>query len=154
MFELSEMPYIPGQETRPIVEVSGDALKKVGENSSAFAMHVGDKISFPEGDPLVVSQKVDPTRDALVYYVACERNGRKSWLTIGALTRLDVHGKPVGKFQEEMRKFANFADMYASALAGKSITSKRAEDKEFAVFEDGVRTDKTRTRATPIIEWA
>ena len=95
MFELSQMPILPGanQEGRAPQPVSVEKLNTVGVSNTAFSLHEGDVIKFPEGTPLVVSQKIRNSADSPVaYYVAVERNGKPSWLGIGILTRRDAEG--------------------------------------------------------------
>lgn len=156
MLELKAMPLLPGQNNgRSISQVPVENLKSIGVTGSAFSVHTGDVIQFPEGDPLVVSQKInanDPQSN-LAYYVGCIRNGKNSWLAVGQLTRRDATGAYVGKFQEEMGKYPSFQDVYA-ALAGKSIKGGEMVEKEFAVFDNGVRTDRTQKRMICEIEWA
>ena len=155
MLELNQMPLLPGQaQNRTVTQVDGNELNKIGINGGAFAVHKGDVIQFPDEDPLVVSQKVnDSANSPLAYYVGVIRNGEKSWLPIGTLTRRDAKGLPLGKFQEEMLTKPSFKEMW-NALKGKTIKGGEPKEYEFAVFENGIRTDKTRTRSISVIEYA
>ena len=154
MLELNAMPLLPGQNAgRPVAKITSDKLAEVGVNGSAFAIHKDDVIKFPEGEPLVVSQPISADANAnKAYYVGVERNGKNSWLGIGILTRRDVNGTPIGAFQEEMCQKASFKDIY-DTLAGKSIKGGELKTHSFAVFENGVRTDKTRERSYPEISY-
>lgn len=157
MLEIKDMPLLPGQnQGREVTPVAVADLKGVGVQGGAFALHKGDVIEFPEGDPLVVSQKVRNTPDSpLAYYVGCIRNGKKSWLATGVLTRLDYRGQAIGPFQEEMRQKPSFKEVY-EALAGKKIKGGELKEIQVAVFDrqTGERTDKTQSRFIPEIEWA
>lgn len=148
MLEISSMPLLPGQnDGRAVVKVNSTDLKNVGINAGAFAVHTDDVIEFPEGEPLVVSQPISKAENAnKAYYVGVIRNGKNSWLPVGALTRRDASGNPLGSFQEEMLRYPSFEEIYA-ALAGKKIKGGRMIEHEFAVFENGERTDKTRVRS-------
>lgn len=156
MYQISDMPYLPGQrDGRPVVQVSAEQLNEVGANGSAFSFHVGDVVKFEETDtPLVVSQPVTKDSTRLQYLVACEKNGRKSWMGIGIFTRRDATGAPVGDFQEKALKEPSFKEVYAALLSGKTLTCKSLVDKQFAVFKDGERTDELQTRKVPVIEYA
>lgn len=155
MLELSSMPLLPGQnQGRTVTPVAADKLNEVGVNGSAFSIHKGDKITFPNEEPLVVSQKISNDANAnSAYYVGVERNGTKSWLSVGILTRRDSDGKPLGKFQEEMLAKPSFKEIYDS-LKGKTIVGGELKTHTFAVFDNGVRTDKTRERQIPEINYA
>lgn len=152
MYEVKDMPLLPGQNAgRTVNTVSVDKLAEIGVNGSAFAIHKDDVITFPNNDPLVVSQKISADENAnLAYYVGVERNKKPSWLGIGILTRRDASGKPIGAFQEEMCQKASFKDIYES-LKGKTIKGGELKSYTSAVFENGVRTDKTRERVSPEI---
>ena len=155
MFELSQMPILPGanQEGRAPQLVSVEKLNTVGVSNTAFALHEGDVIKFPEGNPLVVAQKIRNSTDSPVaYYVAVERNGKPSWLGIGILTRRDANGQPLGKFQAKMINKPSFKEIYEE-LAGKTIKGGSSVAHKFAVFaQDGTRTEETRERMIPTIE--
>ena len=155
MLELSSMPLLPGAaQGRTPVQVDSAKLNEIGVNGSAFTIHKGDVIEFPDDAPLVVSQKInDSANSPVAYYVAVKRNGENSWLGIGILTRRDANGKPLGKFQDEMLSKPSFKEIYDS-LRGKKIKGGDLKDHEFAVFENGQRVEgKTRTRQIPEIEY-
>ena len=155
MFELSQMPILPGanQEGRAPKQVPADSLNTVGVSNTAFALYEGDVIKFPEGSPLVVAQKIRNSADSpIAYYVAVERNGKPSWLGIGILTRRDANGQPLGKFQAKMINKPSFKEIYEE-LAGKTIKGGSSVAHKFSVFsQDGTRTDETRERLIPTIE--
>ena len=134
--------------------VDAEALKTLGVNGGAFTLHKGDVIEFEGEAPQVFSQPVNTSDNSpLAYYVACTRNGKPSLLSIGILTRIDAKGQPLGEFQAKMREKANFAEVY-EALKHKKIKGGELKSHEFAVFENGVRTDRVQTRMIPEIEWA
>lgn len=155
MFELSNMPILPGanQEGRAPKQVAVENLNTVGVSNSAFSLHEGDVIKFPEGSPLVVEQKIRNSADSpKAYYVAVERNGKPSWLGIGILTRRDANGNPLGPFQAKMINKPSFKEIYED-LAGKTIKGGASKPHKFAVFaQDGTRTEETRERLIPSIE--
>lgn len=156
MLELGKnMPLLPGQNAgRAVTRVESDKLAEVGVNGSAFAIHKDDHIVFPDQEPLVVSQPISNDVNAnKAYYVGVERNGKPSWLGIGILTRRDSNGQPIGKFQEKMCEKASFKDIYDS-LKGKTLVGGELKSYTSAVFENGVRTDKTRERLSPEITCA
>ena len=155
MYELSNMPMLPGAaQGRAPKPVDAAKLNEVGVNGAAFSIHKGDTIEFPNEDPLVVEQKIsNDANSATAYYVAVNRNGKPSWLGIGILTRRDADGKPLGKFQEDMLTYPSFKEIY-EALRGKKIKGGELKNHDFAVFENGQRTDKRRTRQIPEIEYA
>ena len=151
---MNNMPLLPGSnmEGRQPEQVSQDDLKTVGISGSAFAIHTGDVIKFPEGQPLVVKQKIrNEENSPIAYYVGVERNGKASWLGIGNLTRRDVDGKPLGKFQEKMLRYPSFAAMYED-LAGKTIKGGTLREQFFAVFDNGKRTNEKVGRMIADIE--
>lgn len=155
MLEINSMPLLPGAMVpgRAPQVVSPDDLRGVGISGGAFALHKGDKIQFPDEEPLVVSQKINSSENSPVaYYVAVIRNGEKSWLGIGNLTRRDANGLPLGKFQEEMLTKPSFKEIYDS-LRGKTIVCGEMKSHQFAVFENGQRTEKTVSRSYPEISY-
>jgi hypothetical protein len=154
MLDIAKMPALPGQfNGRPVETVAAEALASVGVNGAAFALHTGDIIEFP-AEPLVIKQRINSTPNSPeAYYVAVVRNGQNSWLSVSSLTRRDAKGQPLGKFQEDMLKYPSFKEIY-EALAGKKIRGGAMKEHEFAVFENGQRTEKTRTRSVTEIEYA
>ena len=154
MLELKNMPLLPGQNAgREVNPVDVNKLNEIGIQVGAFALHKGDIIKFPEGQPLVVSQKVrNEANSPLAYYVGVERNGKPSWLGIGVLTRRDHTGTPIGEFQKKMSEKASFKEIYEE-LAGKSIKGGELKEVKMAVFRDGQRTDDVRTTYVPEITW-
>lgn len=155
MFTLENMPLLPGQQQRPISEVSAGNLKTIGVQGGAFALHQGDVIKFPDEEPLVVSQKIrDEANSPLAYYVAVDRNGKPSWLAIGALTRRDAHNEPLDEVRKELSYLPSFAEVY-NTLRGKSIKCTKMKTVDFAVFENGQRVDgKFQQRSVGIVEYA
>ena len=157
MLEFNKMPLLPGQKQgRDVNPVDVNTLNEIGIQGGAFALHKGDVIEFPEGQPLVVSQKVRNTPDSpLAYYVGCIRNGKESWLAISSLTRRDYQGVPVGDFQVKMCEKPSFKEVYEE-LAGKKIKAGEPKEVKFAVFDNktGERTDKVQSRYLPEITWA
>lgn len=157
-FNLNDMPLLPGQNSgRAVSEVPSDALKTIGISGSAFAMHVGDKIAFEETDsPLVISQPVranDPD-SPLAYYVACERNGKPSWLGISNFTRRDAEGQPIGEFQKNALREASFAAIYDNMLSGKAITATETVVYKAADWDTaGNRLNTTHDITAPVIKY-
>lgn len=158
-FSIENMPLLPGQNNgRSVETVDANALKSIGVSGSAFAMHVGDKISFEATDePLVISQKVranDP-QSPLAYYVACERNDKPSWIGISVFTRRDADGQPVGEFQKTALREPSFAAVYANLLAGKTITADTTSTYKASEFDTaGNRLNTTVERTIPVIKYA
>lgn len=156
-FNLADMPLLPGQNNgREVNEVSTADLKSIGVSGSAFSLHVGDKIAFDAGTPLVVSQAVranDP-KSPLAYYVACERNGNPSWLGISVFTRRDATGQPVGEFQKTALREPSFEAIYNNLLAGKTITASKMKTYQATEWDAaGNRLDTTVERQAPVIEY-
>ena len=154
MFTLDQMPLLPGQQSRPVNAVDADNLKAIGVQGGAFALHEGDVIKFPDGNPLVVSQKIREAADSpLAYYVAVERNGKPSWLSISTLTRRDGHNEPLDDVRKELSYLPSFAEVY-NAIRGKSIKCTKMKTVDLAVFENGQRVDgKFQQRSMGIIEY-
>jgi hypothetical protein len=148
------MPLLPGQNAgREVNPVDVNKLNEIGIQVGAFALHKDDVIKFPEGQPLVVSQKVrNEANSPLAYYVGVERNGKPSWLGIGILTRRDHTGTPIGDFQKKMCEKASFKEIYEE-LAGKAIKGGELKEVKMAVFRDGQRTDDVRSTYVPEIIW-
>ena len=91
------MPILPGanQEGRAPQPVSVEKLNTVGVSNTAFALHEGDVIKFPEGTPLVVSQKIRNSADSPVaYYVAVERNGNNAVCSRVVRNRKSISHQP------------------------------------------------------------
>lgn len=155
MFTLNQMPLLPGQQNRPVAQVAADNLKSIGVSGGAFALHVGDIIKFPDEEPLVVSQKIRETEDSPVaYYVAVERNGKPSWLSVSTLTRRDGHNEPIDAIRKELSYLPSFAEVYNS-LRGKSIKCTEMKTVDLAVFENGQRVDgKFQQRPMGVVEYA
>lgn len=154
MIEISSMPLLPGATSgRTVATVDASKLNEIGVNGGAFAIHSGDTIKFYDDEPLVVCQPINTSADSpKAYYVAVERNGEKSWLGIGILTRRDGHAVPLGKFQEEMLTKPSFKEVYG-ALRGKTIKGGALKQHEFSVFENGKRVEgKYNVRSVPEIE--
>jgi len=157
-FNLTDMPLLPGQNNgRDVTTVSADALKSIGISGSAFAMHVGDTIAFEEtNEPLVISQAVranDP-QSPVAYYVACERNGKPSWIGISNFTRRDAVGQPIGEFQKNALKEASFAAIYDNLLSGKSITASETVTYKAADWDTaGNRLETTHDVTAPVIKY-
>ena len=156
MFEIKNMPLLPGQnQGRVVTEVPADELAGVGVSRNAFGMNKGDVITFDDDEkPLVVSQKIrDDANSPLAYYVAVTRNGKPSWLSTSVFNRRDHEGKPVSKFQEDMIALGAFNEWYA-AVRGKTIVGGNMLTYQAAVFDGDVRTDRLRTQRIPEITYA
>lgn len=141
MFEMSQMPLLPGQNERGTERVNADALKSIGVQGGAFAIHQNDIIEFPNEEPLVVSQKINKEANSPVaYYVAVTRNGKPSWLSISTLTRRDVNGNPLDEIRKELSYLPSFADVY-DALKGKKVKCTEMKTFDFPHFENGKRIE-------------
>lgn len=154
MQKLENMPLLPGATTgRPMTAVTdANDLKAVGVSNTAFGVHVGDKISFDAGEPLVVKQPIRSEANApIAYYVGCNRNGKDSWVGIGIFTRRDAKNQPIGEIQAKAVNMPNFLEVYSELLAGKTITCDKLIEVETPVFKDGVRTSETQKRMMPNI---
>lgn len=154
MFEIQNMPLLPGQnQGRVVNEVPAEDLAGIGVSRNAFGMNKGDVITFDNDEkPLVVSQKIrDDANSPLAYYVAVTRNGKPSWLSTSVFNRRDHEGKPVTKFQEKMLELGAFNEWYAY-LKGKTLVGGKVVTYQSAVFDGDVRTDKLRTQRIPEIE--
>jgi hypothetical protein len=158
MIEIKDMPLLPGQkvgENFNTVEV--DKLAEVGQNRGAFSLHEGDKIEFPNQDPIVAMTLVRPAMgDASpkAYYVAVTRNGQNSWLPIGVLTRRDATNRPLGKIQEELLAYPSFKEVYEH-LKGKTLVAGKSVTHKFAHFDgNGNRVDgEFDERAIPELQY-
>lgn len=121
--------------------VNADALKSIGVQGGAFAIHPDDVIEFPNEEPLVVSQKINKEANSPVaYYVAVTRNGKPSWLSISTLTRRDVNGDPLDDVRKELSYLPSFAEVYNS-LKGKKIKCTGMKTFDFPHFENGKRVE-------------
>lgn len=159
MIELSSMPLLPGQKVgESFKTVDAEKLAEVGQNRGAFSLHEGDKIEFPDQDPIVAMTLVRPAMgDASpkAYYVAVVRNGANSWLPVGILTRRDAENKPLSRIQEEMLTKPSFKEVYAS-LRGKTVIAGKSKTYKFAHFDNnGNRVEgQFDERSIPTLEYA
>lgn len=134
MLMFTQLPILAGSKERPMTPVNVEDLKTVGVSNNAFALHTGDTITFPDQDPLVVSQKIRNTEDSpLAYYVGVEKNGKPSLLSVGYFTRRDVNGNPIGEFQAKNLDCANFLEMY-NLWRGKTIKGGETKSFDMAKF--------------------
>ena len=153
------MPLLPGQKVGENFKVvSAEKLAEVGQNRGAFSLHEGDKIEFPDQDPLVAMTLVRPAlgdASPKAYYVAVVRNGKNSWLPTGILTRRDVENRPLGKIQEEMLTKPSFKEVY-EALRGKTVVAGKSKTFKFAHFDgNGNRVEgQYDERSIPVLEYA
>lgn len=156
---VKDYPLLPGATNgRPVTEVTdADDLKAVGVSNTAFAIHVGDKITFEKTEnPLIVKQPVraNDATSPIAYYVGCQRNDKPSWVGIGIFTRRDASNQPIGELQAKAVNEPNFLSVYANLLAGKAITCDKLIEVKTPVFKDGQRTEDTQTRMMPNILYA
>lgn len=158
MINFNDLPMIPGQNTRPVTQISADQLKEVGVNNSLYAIRKGDKLVFDATDaPVVVAQAVreNDANSPKAYYVGCTRNNKPSWVGIGIFTRRDAHAQPLGEIQSKALGYANFADVYTNLLSGKTIVCDDIVEKEMAAFDrtTGQRLAENRKTMVPHLKY-
>ncbi len=116
-------------------------------------VRVGDSITMPDADDMIV-QEVRTRRgsDNTYYVAACERNGKPGWVALGSLLRVDAKNNPVHPVSVELNSKENQADAL-NALAGRSIVCKTEAPFEMPKFTNNER-DGVETRSIAIAEWA
>lgn len=140
-----EFPMLPGSDKRQATQVKAEDLNKIGVSSSAFSLHAGDRITIDSdesGNPIIAKQLLsndDP--NTFVYWIGCRRNSQPSWLALGSLTRRDYQGNYLDKTREKLGTYANFQQMFQSALKDKTIVCEDAKPFKFAKFEKRQRVE-------------
>ena len=110
----------------------------------------GDVIYFVKTDkPIVVTHE---RKGLSFYYLACNWNGIRSWLSMGILTRRDAFGNPVDGFRAMVLRESNINSLYRNLLAGKTITCIEEKEVQVSVYKDGYPTSETKPTMVPVFE--
>lgn len=151
-FNFNDMPAVPFAQDRPLVSATSEQLDAMTTTNSAYAIHKGDELVFDilnaEGSVAICIQPPYDDDSFPIVYIPCHRNGRKSWITGGNLTRRAKGGRVVSPFNEKMRVFATWRDL-AEELTNKTVI---CVDVQIFQFNDW-KTGQEINRPCPILKY-
>lgn len=149
-FNLSDFPAVPFASERPLVAATEEQLNEMTTTNAAYAIRKGDTIEFTildnAGKVPVCIQKSQDANGRPTVYIPVMRNGKKSWITGGNLTRRAKDGVVISEFNEKMRTFPTWKEL-AAELQGKTV--KCTEVRSFTFNEWG--TNNSVERPCPIL---
>lgn len=144
-----------GEKDRPSTLITGEDLKGLkgeGVNFETYTMRVGDTLTFPAFDEMIVrSQPVRKDSETKVFYVACERtrNGKKqnSWFNVNSLAKRDADNNPVypewyelGNVEARLQKLAEIGAITAKEEITVMVPTF---DGNKRVYNDQLKEDGT-----------
>lgn len=146
-----QLPTIPTRQGLGIKESTLDSMESKGTNGGAYPVNVGDVVEFPDtvDDVRIVEREVRagvngqpaPTEALLLV----RKNNKLSYLSISNLRRRDSKMQPVHPVAQELHACENDKERIIKCL-GRTITATESVTYNEAIFDNGVRTDKTRER--------
>lgn len=140
-FNFLDFPALPYAEQNAPREVSAETSAKSTVSSGAFAPKMNDVFTFPyikDGKVIAIEQDVTGTTNVSVT-IACDRNGEKSWLRLGELTRVDANMQPTCAFVETVRNECPTVEDVQKYLVGKTLKVVSMEPKEITLFGSTTR---------------
>lgn len=144
--DVKDFPVIPSIGGREVKSATLKDLENKGVSLVTYGVNDGDVIVFPETeDQIEIKQRqVRPGTDAYEMLLKVIRNGKGSWLSVGALNRRDNKFKPVHPVAESLQDCANDAER-VKAMLGTTIKGNGMVEYTRTKFEGGVRTDQEET---------
>lgn len=168
-FDAQNQPVLPLRGEQTLVPVTADKLKNSGlPFIGVFGLsEKGEVVEFYDFetykanmDPMVKAIKIRKNADAEAYYVACLRNNKPSWISLGSLQRTyreSPESQP-RRACELSEKLNNMDNNYTKLeyLANKAIRVVDIISGKVNQFTpDGVRVaDQYRDIRVPVIEIA
>lgn len=151
----ADIPVVPVRTGLTCVEVTIDALTNVGTPMVTYGLNVNDRFEFPatKADLKVIQRQVRPNSTAYEYLVLGLKNGKPAWLSLSNLRRRDHKNQPVHPLAEALHGAESDAVRLEMCL-GKTITSTENIEYQEAVFENGMRTDGTKSRTVAKLMFA
>lgn len=143
------------EKNRPSQLITGEELKTLkgeGVNFETYTMRVGDVLSFPKFEDMVVrKQPVRPGSSTMVFLVACqrERNGKKTntWFNANSLAKRDANNEPVypmwyelGNLEARLQKLAEVGAITAKEEISVTVPTF---DGNKRVYNDVLKDDGT-----------
>ena len=151
-----EIPVVPVRTGLTFVEVTIDALTNVGTPmvTVTYGLNVNDRFEFPatKADLKVIQRQIRPNSPVYEYLVLGLKNGRPAWLSLSNLRRRDHKNQPVHPLAKALHNCESDAVRLEMCL-GKIITSTENITYNEAVFENGVRTEATKSRTVSKLEF-
>lgn len=151
----ADIPVVPVRTGLTCVEVTIDALTNVGTPMVTYGLNINDRFEFPatKADLKVIQRQVRPNSTAYEYLVLGLKNGKPAWLSLSNLRRRDHKNQPVHPLAEALHGAESDAVRLEMCL-GKTITSTENIEYQEAVFENGMRTDGTKSRTVAKLMFA
>lgn len=142
-----DMPVVVARNGLKVVEGGIEALKGKGQGLISYGLNVGDVFEFPDTleDVKTITRQVRANSAAVEVLILGLKNGKPAYLSSGNLRRRDHKMVPVHPVAEALKDAEDDAVRIEMCL-GKKITATEEVEFEEAIFENGVRTDGTRTR--------
>lgn len=140
-FNFLDFPALPYAEQNAPREVSEETSARATVSSGAFAPKLNDVFTFPyvkDGKVIAIEQDVTGTTNVSVT-IACERNGEKSWLRLGELTRVDADMQPTCDFVAKVRNECPTVGDIQAYLVGKTLKVPTMAPKEITLFGSTTR---------------
>lgn len=154
MKELKNYPKLPYASERPAVEVSTDMLTSINVNTGAFGIHENDIISFDNDESVIRQQISKDNNGKFAYYITCTRNGKNSLVSASQLIRRAYDNEDnlvyVGPLQAKLAELPSLKEQLET-IAGKTFVGSEPREFKFAVFENGIRTEKKETRRISVL---
>lgn len=151
-FNLSDMPAVPFAQDRPLVPATSEQLDAMTTTNAAYAIRKGDELVFDilnsEGKVAICIQPPQDDDSRPIVYIPCHRNGKKSWITGGNLTRRAKDGQVISVFNEKMRTFSTWGDL-AEELTNKTVVCSDVQNFKFNEWG----TNREVDRPCPILAY-
>lgn len=136
-FNFNDFPALPYAEQNQPREISANTSARAVVGGGAFAPKLNDVFTFPyldkDGKVIAVEQDVTGSTNVSVT-IACDRNGEKSWIRLGELTRVDKDMNPTCDFTAKVRNECPTVEDVQRYLVGKTLKVTAMAPKQFTLF--------------------
>ena len=141
-FNFNDFPALPYAEQNQPREISANTSARAVVGGDAFAPKLNDVFTFPyvdkDGKVIAVEQDVTGTTNVSVT-IACDRNGEKSWIRLGELTRVDKDMNPTCDFTAKVRNECPTVEDVQKYLVGKTLKVVNMASKDITLFGSTTR---------------
>lgn len=144
------LPSLPNEKNQPTRPIS-NAKRNSPLSGGAFRPKDGDVFVFDiyDDDDTVYAVEQDIANSEYVSVnIACNRNGKPSWIGLGQLTLVDKDVKPTCALTEELRALSTVDDLLEK-IKGRTIKVEKMVNKEFVPFGQ----TNVINRPTPVLIW-
>lgn len=146
------LPALPGASVNPPREISQSKLSQP-LSGGAYRPKLDDEFEFTvmneEGTrPYAVEQDI-ANSEYTSTNIACMRNGKPSWISLGQFTQRDKDGKSYCPVCEELRSCTSVEDLL-DKISGKKIKVTKMVNVEIMPFGQTIPVKQDR----PYLEWA